>query len=327
MIALYTMLQTIRFQRNRLSGTTTLICLACFLFSGNGCSGNETETQKTAVAKVNGELILQEELDQKIHQIDKSLALQASQLDSPRFSEEVLRQMIRKKLLLQDAQEKGISLTPEQIQGIMIEQKGEISKEDLESLLQKAGIAYSEWENEVTEDRIIELLIHNVIDAKVRLTEEELAAYYQDHLEEYQVAERVRVRQVVLPKQDEARKVRERLTDGKEEFGLVAQEVSLSPDAAQGGDIGVFSKGEMPPEFDKVCFSLQIGEISNVVKSPYGYHIFRVEERLPAGTLPLEEARKTIYDKLFAVQRESLFAEYQKELWESAEITILLEKR
>ncbi len=297
----------------------TLSCLS-------GCSGKNQEEEVEAVARVNGEAILKEELDHEMLRIDKNFSVKASHNANQRFVDEVLRHMIQRRLLLQEAQKHLIALTPEQIQKAVSEQKGELLKEDLEKLLERGGVSYTEWEKRVTEDRLIQTLIHKLIDPKVNIAEEDLAAYYQDHLEEFQVPERVRVSQIVLANRADARKVRKRLTDGNEDFGQLAQEASLSPDAAKGGDIGIFTKGEMLPEFE-VCFSLQIGELSSVVKSPYGYHIFRVEERLPAGQLSFKEERKNIYNKLFSEKREEAFIRYQEDLWNGAEISLLHKER
>ncbi len=292
----------------------------------SGCSGKNQEEEVEAVARVNGEMILKEELDHEMLRIDKNFSVKASHNANQRFIDEVLRHMIQRRLLLQEAHNHHIALTPEQIQRAVSEQKGGILRKDLEKLLEKEGITYTEWKQRITEDRIIETLIHKLVDPKINISEDELTAYYQYHPEEFQVPERVSVRQIVLANRKDAKKVRERLTDGKEDFGQLAQEISLSPDAVKGGDIGVFTQGEMPPEFE-VCFSLQIGELSSVVKSPYGYHIFRVEDRLPAGQLSFKEERKNIYNKLFSEKREEAFTRYQEDLWNGAEISLLHKQR
>jgi parvulin-like peptidyl-prolyl isomerase len=68
-----------------------------------------------------------------------------------------------------------------------------------------------------------------------------------------------------------------------EEFGKVAQKESISPEAATGGDLGYFSTGVMPEAIDKEVFSLPVGKISGIIKSPYGYHIFKVIEKSDGG--------------------------------------------
>ena len=329
MIALYSMFWKIFHQKR----SAFFIMAGVALFLGgllalsSGCSEKKAGVPEQAAARVNGESILKKDLEREMFQVNKDFSAHPSPEDARKFSAEILRQMIRKRLLIREADKNGIDLTPEQIQQVVTEQKGDISKEDLEKILQEAGMTYQEWMNRIKDDRRIETLIHQVIDPKIRITEEELAAYYQNHPDEFTLPERVRVRQIVLPNQKDAEKARERLVHGGEDFGLVAHEVSLSPDADLGGDIGIFSRGQMPPDFDKVCFTLQVGEISPVVKTPYGYHIFRVEERLPAGKTLFKEVRKIIYSKLFSEKREQAFMVYQKDLWNRAEITLLNEKR
>mgnify|MGYP001598217138 FL=1 len=329
MIALYTMIwkPSCRKCPTFFAMAVTALCLSGQLVLCPGCSEKKAEVEEPAVARVNGESILKKDLEREMFQLDKDFSAHPSADDTRRFSAELLRQMIRKRLLLQEAGKTGINLTPEQIQQVVTEQRGDILKEDLEKILQEAGMTYQEWVDRITDDRLIETLIRKVIDPKIQITEEELTAYYQNHSEEFNLSERVRVRQIVLSSQKDAEKVRERLVHGGEDFGLVAHEVSLSPDADLGGDIGVFSRGQMPPDFDKTCFALQVGEISPVVKTPYGYHIFLVEERLPAGKTLFKEARKNIYGKLFSEKREQAFMVYQKDLWNRSEITLLNEKR
>jgi peptidyl-prolyl cis-trans isomerase C len=329
MIALYSMLSvpfTLKQKGLNVSiliGLTGALILAFF----PGCMKEEKGAGEPTVAVVQGEPITKKELEREIRRLDKSFSLETSHDEDQNLSREVLNQMIRKKLLLIEAKNMGITLTPEQASETLSEQKGEITQVDLERMLKESGIPLEQWEKMVLENRTIDLLIKQRIDPKIQITEEELIAEYQNNLEEFQEPERVKVRQIVLSNKNDALLARMRLVDGKEDFGLVAQEVSLSPDAAQGGAIGTFSKGEMPPEFDEVCFSLLIGEISYVVKSPFGYHIFLVEERLPSGILSFKEARKMIYTKLFTQQKELAFNEYQEEIWKRSEITVLLKRR
>jgi parvulin-like peptidyl-prolyl isomerase len=292
-----------------------------------GCTEKEPPPPEPAVAAVvNGEKIFREELDREVRRLDKSFAVDTAGQDADRFAQEVLRQMIRRRLLRQEARKRGAMLTPEETRKIIAERTGEMTREQLDDIAHRAGMPYERWEQRMLEDPGTEKLVHQVIDPTLGVTEEELTAYYYEHPEEFRVRERVRVRQIMLAKYGEAAQARKRLTEGQEDFALVALEVSLSPDAADGGQIGVFQPGQMPPEFDLVCFSLEIGEISPIVKTPYGYHIFLVEERFPSGVLSFQEARDGIYNRLFAERREEAFVQFQQELWDRAEITLMTEQ-
>jgi len=106
-----------------------------------------------------------------------------------------------------------------------------------------------------------------------------------------------------------------------EPFAAVAKGVSLSPDAAQGGDLGFFSRDEMPPEFDAV-FELPPGKLSPLVKSAYGYHLFLVEEKRPAARLSRQEAARDIRALLEAERRETVYQAWLQELRGKAAVEV-----
>ncbi len=300
------------------------------LVTASGCTKEVAQVEAPGpalAARVNDDEITREALDRELDRIDQSFPVKTEEAGSAPLAEEVLRQMIRRRLLLQEAAAQKIGLSPEAAQRFVSERKGGISKEDLEARLKSTGTTYKEWERRILDDRRIDLLIEQVIDPAIQITDEELRELYESNGESFQMPARVKVRQIVVAKEEDADRVRKRLHLHEEDFAQVAAESSLSPDAAQGGDIGIFAPGQMPPEFDQVCFSLEIGEISPVVRSDYGYHIFRVDKRFPAGRIPFEEARENLYNQLFLQRREEALLQYQQELWDRSEITLLLEGR
>jgi parvulin-like peptidyl-prolyl isomerase len=101
----------------------------------------------------------------------------------------------------------------------------------------------------------------------------------------------------------------------------MAKRVSLSPDAAQGGDLGFFGRDEMPSEFDPV-FALPVGKLSPLIKSDYGYHLLLVEAKRPAARLTREEAGPEIRRRLEAERREAVYQEWLQELRGKAKVTV-----
>ena len=307
-----------------------LLFFLAFLTAGSGCTKEVTQVEApvaSVAARVNGDEITREALDRELVIIDQSFPVKTEEAGSAPLAEEVLRQMIRRRLLLQEASARGIALSQEEARSFVAQQKGGITQEDLEARLGSTGVTYKEWEERILDDRRIDLLIEQVIDPTIQITEDELQELYEANSESFLMPARVKVRQIVVAKEEDAIRVRKRLHLHEEDFALVAAETSLSPDAALGGDIGIFAPGQMPPEFDQVCFSLEIGEISHVVRSDYGYHIFRVDQRFPAGQIPFEEAREKLYNQLFSQRREEALLTYQQELWDRSEITLLLDGR
>jgi peptidyl-prolyl cis-trans isomerase C len=116
----------------------------------------------------------------------------------------------------------------------------------------------------------------------------------------------------VVVTEEEARKVEELLRAGTD-FAALAREKSTAPEAERGGDLGYFAMGEMPAEFN-VVFGLPKGGISGVVKSPYGFHIFRLEDKRHAGKMGLDEVSKGIADKLRREKEDARYKQWLKEL-------------
>jgi peptidyl-prolyl cis-trans isomerase D len=144
----------------------------------------------------------------------------------------------------------------------------------------------------------------------VRVEENQIKAYYEDHGTEYHSEQEVRARHVLFRLKDEAseadiakaRAEGERvLIEAKQgqDFVELAKKYSQDPTVGDnGGDLGFFTRGRMVPEFSEAAFHLKPGEISDLVRSPYGFHIIKVEEVHPEKIIPLDEVRGEIESKL-----------------------------
>jgi hypothetical protein len=135
------------------------------------------------------------------------------------------------------------------------------------------------------------------------VTDEEIVAWAAAHASQLLVPERVSLRQVLVPTLNEARDVKRRLGRDPRTFDTVAREVSKGPEAAVGGYMGTFERGQLPPELEAAAFALPDGGTSEPIQSPLGYHVLRVESRQAARAIPLEEARERIRDRLAREKR------------------------
>jgi peptidyl-prolyl cis-trans isomerase D len=141
---------------------------------------------------------------------------------------------------------------------------------------------------------------------------------YDDRKSEFDQPEQVRARHILITAkapeggdpakaeaeaQKKAQAAAERIRKG-EPFEKVAKEVSEDPGSKDtGGDLGFFPRGRMVPSFDEAAFSLEPGKVSDPVKSPYGFHILRVEEKRPAKLISFEEAKPSLARELLAEER------------------------
>jgi peptidyl-prolyl cis-trans isomerase D len=153
-----------------------------------------------------------------------------------------------------------------------------------------------------------------VDDAKLRRTitvpESQVAEYYKSHKDEFTTPEEVHAAHILIrPTSDDetgweaarkkAEEVYEKATKPGADFAVLAKEYSQDPGSREnGGDLGWFARGRMVKEFEEAAFNLKVGQISEPVRSQFGYHIIKLEGRRPAGLKPLDDARAIIQNKL-----------------------------
>jgi parvulin-like peptidyl-prolyl isomerase len=134
-------------------------------------------------------------------------------------------------------------------------------------------------------------------------TEDEVVAYYRAHAAELAVPETVTLRQILVGTLNEARDVKRRLGRDPKAFDGIARSQSKGVEAAAGGYLGRFERGQLPPELEAAAFAQPEGDASEPVETALGYHVLRVESRQPAREPSLEEARERIRDRLAREKR------------------------
>ncbi len=131
-------------------------------------------------------------------------------------------------------------------------------------------------------------------EGKKAITEDAVKKLYTETIKDLKPEEEVRARHILVPTEEEAKKAVERLEKG-EDFAAVAKEMSQDPGSgAQGGDLGFFTKEQMVPEFSETAFKLEAGKVSPPVKSNFGWHIIKVEEKREREIPKLEQVRDQI---------------------------------
>lgn len=147
---------------------------------------------------------------------------------------------------------------------------------------------------------------------KPSVTDDEVKAAYDKEASKVKVSERVRARHILVQTEKEARDVLGRLNKG-EKFEDIAKQVSLDGSKDYGGDLGYFSAEEMVPEFSKAAFSLKIGETSEPVKTDYGWHVIKVEDRKQGGAQPFDQVKAGIKAVLMRKKVQDIVTELRKE--------------
>ena len=143
--------------------------------------------------------------------------------------------------------------------------------------------------------------------ADVRLDERELQEYYKNHLSDFKTPERVRVRHILAANESTAKTLRAQAN--QHNFESLAREHSIAPEGTSGGILGPFVKGGMPAVFE-VAFHLKPGEISETLKSNYGYHLIMLLEHYPKQQQAFPEVRSKIAATLRKVKQEEHFSKW-----------------
>jgi peptidyl-prolyl cis-trans isomerase C len=147
---------------------------------------------------------------------------------------------------------------------------------------------------------------------KPSVTDEEVKTAYEKEASKIKIAERVRARHILVQTEKEAKDVLARLSKG-EKFEDIAKQVSLDGSKDYGGDLGYFSAEEMVPEFSKAAFALKVGDISAPIKTDYGWHVIKLEDRKQGGAQPFDQVKAGIKAVLMRKKVQDTVTELRKE--------------
>lgn len=245
----------------------------------------------------------------------QNIAAQARSAGGPPPDTETLMQaatqrMIGQKLLVQEARRLAIRNNQERLAAMvkaMEEQSG--GREALQEMLARGGSTYEQAVQVITEQDLVLQLIDTQIAPAIKVERPEVEAYYKEHAEKFTGKARIRARHIVFSAIDgdpparmekaraKAEAARERAVAG-EDFAALAKELSEGPSGPQGGDLGFFSAEQMEEPFADTAFALEVGEISPVVQTRYGFHVIKLEAKRPAGQLHLDEVEQSIATRI-----------------------------
>ena len=280
----------------------TLSSLLCI--SAVGCSSKKNNND--IVATVNGNNIT-------VKQFESTLALYKESLEAmygstiwdteveagvkykDKFKDIMLDQMIDIEAVCEQARKDKLAPSEEEVDKAFEELKKNIdSVEDYKKKLEGLGIDDTYLRSQQEQDLTIQKYKEN-FDKNLKISDEEMKKYYEEHKADYYKDE-VKASHILIStvddngkelseakKKEAKKKAEEVLKKAKsgEEFSELAKEYSDDPgSAANGGDLGYFTKGQMVQPFEEAAFSLKSGEISGLVESEYGYHIIKVYDKI-----------------------------------------------
>lgn len=285
----------------------------------------ERERITGPVAKVNGveipSAVFYEELDK--------ITARGAQIPPDRIArieQNILKRLVEQELINQAVKEAGVVVPAEDLAKGFEEYKQRFqSEEQFENYLKHGRVTKESIEQRIQERRSLELLLEK--KGEMTVSDAEAQDFYTKNERFYTEKAGIRASHILikLPENatpdDDAKAMekvklaQERLKKG-EEFDKIATEMSEGPAANKGGDLGFFSQGRMVKEFEDVAFKMKVGEVSEPVKTRFGYHIIKLTDRREDRKKPFEEVKeqivKSLQNKKFFTERRKLLADLEK---------------
>jgi len=244
-------------------------------------------------------------------ELERDLKLIASGMDIP--PDAMVERILDHYLILEYGREKGIAVSDRELEQLVGEIKGDYDEKDFRDLLLKQYMDFERWKEALRRQLLVKKILKGVSAEIPPVSHEEMKSYYEKHKEEFKHPVMVKLRQIVTGERKEAEGARERIFEG-EDMGDLAREISIAPEARNGGVIGWVEEDTLEETMSKAFSSLKAGQISPVVKTSYGYHIFQVLERREAGYKALHEVAKEVESRLFYQKEREFFGQWLKGL-------------
>lgn len=172
--------------------------------------------------------------------------------------------------------------------------------------------AYKNQVERLKKEILTQVTIDNVL-SKVAVEDQEAKKFYDENQDKFMDMEQVRAKHILVDSEEKAKEVANLIQDGLT-FEEAAEKYSSCPSNAQGGDLGFFTRGKMVPEFEDAAFSLKVGEISDPVKTQFGYHLVKVEEKKEARNRDYEEVEHMIKNNLLQQKQAEAYGNLTEEL-------------
>jgi foldase protein PrsA len=283
--------------RNRLAMIAFSLALG-MLPAFAGCASED----KT-IASVNGEKITKGQLDTRLE----------GQSGKP-----ALQQMVETQLVLQYGKAQNITVTDAEIQDQLNQLEQRFPPGQFETILKNQGLTMDDAK---TIERV-QIIVKKAVDKQVNITDAQVADFYAKNKALYNTPEQIRARHILVKTKPEADAVEAQLRAGAN-FATLAEKVSIDPGSkAQGGELGWFGPTQMVKPFSDAAFAMSVGQISQPVQTPFGWHVIQVEEKRPAHTASLADAAPKVRQMLLQQAEAAQSGTFIESLRQKANIQV-----
>ena len=292
------------------------------------------------IAKVNGTDIKKEEFIEKYSKMTKAFTARNRPIPealASRYRDSILKQIVDKELLTQEIKKQGVTPNDKQIATSVENYKKMFrTPENFQKYLQSSGMTEGQIRDNIAHQESVKTLLSK--QGGLKVDDAEVKAYYEKNKTRYEVKEQVRARHILLKvgakdPADKAAAQKKKADDlykkasAKDaDFSALAKEFSEGPTKTRGGDLGFFAKGRMVPDFEKAAFAMKIGTVSKPVKTRFGWHIIKVEEKKEGRLRKFDEVKSSISKQIEARKNRTAKAKLLAELKKAGKVETFLPK-
>jgi parvulin-like peptidyl-prolyl isomerase len=282
----------------------------------SGCSGKtETSTENQVVIRVDDRVLTLAEFNEYFETVNVDIDAGNDQ-DVGAIREARLRfllQLVEEMIILTRADELGLSISPQELDAAVRDIQRDYPKAGFEDVFLKEAVSFEVWRERLEKRLLVEKVVRKELLKEDSVTLEEMRDYYDRHREEWSRGEQIRARHILLPTEDQAKKVLEGLKQG-DAFATLARRHSTAPEAQYDGDMGYVIRGQLPSSLEEPLFKLEPGDVSQVIKTPYGFHIFQVIEKKASGVPDVEESMERIKQEILKERIEAGYGPWLEKL-------------
>ncbi len=278
-----------------------------------------------AAAMVNGAIIPIKSYNGQVQAIIQQYASQGINFQDAQLADlkiKVLENLIDQELLYQDAKSKGLKIDDAAINVQLDAVKGQFPDEaTYQSQLAAQGMSEAEIKTDIGKTLLVEDYITSKYSPLIKIEDSDILEFYNGNSQYFSKPEQVRASHILIkvePDVTESVKkdamdrivaIKERINGG-EEFSDLARSLSEGPSNVNGGDLGAFGRGQMVKSFEDAVFAMNVGNVSDVVETQFGYHLIKLTAKEASSTVPMAEVEAQIIDHLTQVKMAEMINSY-----------------
>jgi len=235
---------------------------------------------------------------------------------------------------VQRAKDMGISVESDLAKRLdeVRQQNGLATLDDLQKGVEVSGLTWEDYKTTIRNGLLQKEVVRREIGSHVDISGDEVKQYYEAHPQEFTLPERVTLSEISLSTEGKSPEefaavrakvegLRTSVVNG-DDFNRVAQLYSQGSTAKDGGNLGTFKRGELPPQIEAIVFQMSRGQTSDVIQTRTGFEVLKVEDHLQAGLQPLDKVELDIRNTIYAQKMQPRMRDYLAELREQSYITV-----